>query len=218
MKTKGRKIRHRRTKKHYRKKTKRTKHKKRRTKRRIKRRTKRTKRRMRGGRPGIAIKSSPLKPFAGKWGGDMAAFPPGPMYSPGINNDAKFYGKLNMPLAAPINSHGTGVSKGGGKKRSHKKSCKCKGSCKCMKQRGGGVSQFLANNIPGVSDLRDAYWKGGEVMKDGYNTWFGYGDVADPSPGVQPGLMKQKPEVRPGPDVPTDMKSAALTANKYTVA
>jgi hypothetical protein len=54
-------------------------------------------------------------------------------------------------------------------------------------------------------------------MKDGYNTWFGYGGTADPSPGVQPDLMKAKPEVRLGPDIPTDMKSAAFTANKYTV-
>ena len=70
----------------------------------------------------------------------------------------------------------------------------------CVKNSSGGrktrkgraadaevaVSTFLANNVPGFSDVRDVYWKGGEVLKDGYNTWFGYNKADNTSAGVQP--------------------------------
>ena len=77
----GRKSRHRRT-KH-----------KRHHKRKHKRRTKHRRHRMKGGsRPGIApLNGSPAAPFNEKWGGPARAFPPGPMYTPGVYNDAKYY-------------------------------------------------------------------------------------------------------------------------------
>ena len=109
----GRKSRHRRT-KHKR-------HHKRKHKRRTKHRRHRTKG---GGRPGIApLNGSPAAPFNEKWGGPARAFPPGPMYTPGVYNDAKYYGKLDNPfLPDPTNTHGTGVTLkhgrvGGGKRR-----------------------------------------------------------------------------------------------------
>ena len=228
MAIKGGRRRHRRTKKHHRRKTK---HHKRRRKRR------RTRRRMRGGAlPGIAI-TSPLQPFSGRWGGKMAAFPPGPMYKPGVNNDAKYYGKLDQPLLPdPTNTHGSGVTtthgkiKGGRKrKRGGRKSRKGgrksrKGGRKTRKggrgrrKRGGNISSFLSDNVPGFSDVRDVYWKGGEVLKSGYNTWFGYNSPQNTSAGIQP-IGKNKdvrfPDLVP---IPKDLKSGALQARKFNVA
>ena len=243
MKTKGRKIRHRRTKKVCSRKTKR---KDRRTKRRIKRRIKRRnkrrtkrriKRRMRGGRPGISI-TSPLKPFAGKWGGDMAAFPPGPIYSPGINNDAKFYGKLNNPMYPdPASTHGTGLTKTsgamvGGKKScnctktNHTKQCNCNMSkCKkCAKhkkrrraKRGGNMSNAISNNVPGASDIRDLGWKTGEVLTNKWNQWFGNNPTQNTSAGVQPGLTGGSVPNSDFINVNNVLKSAALSAKNYNV-
>lgn len=220
--------RRRRTKKHRRRKTK---HHKRRRKRR------QTRHRMRGGAlPGIAI-TSPLQPFNGRWGGKMAAFPPGPMYKPGVNNDAKYYGKLDQPLLPdPTNTTGTGVTrthgrfKGGRKRRrggrksrkggrkSRKGGRKSRKGGRGRRRRGGGISTFLANNVPGFSDVRDVYWKGGELAKDGYNTWFGYDKADNTSAGVQP-IGRDKDVVRPEiVDIPQKLKSGALSAKKYTVA
>jgi len=274
--------RRRRTKKHHRRKTR---HHKRRRKRR------RTRHRMRGGAlPGIAI-TSPLQPFNGRWGGKMAAFPPGPIVRPGVVDlDAKFYGKLDQPLLPdPTNTHGSGVTRShgkikGGRKRKrggrksrkggrktrkggrksrkggnpcgsggHGLSCiKCcqrtgGGPCwatdgksctkSCCKhyghygggkktrkggrgrgKRGGSMSSFLSNNVPGFSDVRDVYWKGGEILKDGYNTWFGYNAPVNTSAGVQP-IGKDADVVRPEiVDIPRKLKSGSLQAKKYNVA
>jgi len=193
-------------------------HKKSRTKTRTKHRKKRkTKRRMRGGGTGIAPKGgSPAAPFSGAWGGHMSAFPSGPIYKPGVDNDAKFYGKLNKPFYPdPVNTHGTGVTKTnstvkkGGKRKSRKGG---------KRQRGGSISQFLSNNIPGFSDIRDVYWKGGEVAKNGYNTWFGFDKTTNTSSGVQP-IGKNKNVERPKiVNIPQVLKSGALEAKKYSSA
>ena len=110
--------RHRRAKRHTRRKTK---HHKRRRKRR------KTRHHRGGGRPGISpIGGSPAAPFGGRWGGKMAAFPPGPMYKPSQIGkvDALYYGKLDQPLLPdPTNTFGSGVTtshgkiKGGRKRR-----------------------------------------------------------------------------------------------------
>ena len=193
--------------------------------------------RMRGGsRTAIALKNkSPAAPFNENWGGPAMAFPPGPMYSPGVYDDAKYYGKLNTFLSHPANTHGTGVDKnhgrvGGGKRRrqgkrksrkGRKKSRRKKNKSRKVKRksrnrRGGDISQFLANNVPGFSDIRDVYWKGGEVLKNGYNQWFGFPKVDNTSAGVQPigNVVKVvKPNVA---NVATNLKTGADFASKYT--
>jgi hypothetical protein len=69
--------------------------------------------------------------------------------------------------------------------------------------------------VPGFSDVRDVYWKGGEVLKDGYNTWFGYDRPDNTSAGVQP-IGNSKDVVRPNMvDIPQNLKSGALSAKKY---
>jgi len=202
---------------------------------------------MRGGsRPGISPKNgSPAAPFNEKWGGPARAFPPGPMYTPGVYNDAKYYGKLDNPfLPDPTNTHGTGVTRkhgkvGGGKRRrggrkSRKggrksRSAGCTG-CGCSmgggsrrrrrggsrKRRGGSISQFLSDTIPGFSDVRDVYWKGGETLKNGYNQWFGFPHVNNTSAGVQP-IGKSAKVVRPDVvNVGTNLQTGANAASKYT--
>ena len=230
----GRKSRHRRT-KH-----------KRHHKRKHRRKTKQHRRRhrMRGGsRPGISPKNgSPAAPFNEKWGGPARAFPPGPMYTPGVYNDAKYYGKLDNPfLPDPTNTHGTGVTRkhgkvGGGKRRrggrksrkGGRKSrkggrktrrgghCGCRGVGGGRKRRGGSISQFLSDTVPGFSDVRDVYWKGGEVLKNGYNQWFGFPHVNNTSAGIQP-IGKSAKVVRPDVvNVGTNLQTGANAASKYT--
>jgi hypothetical protein len=227
--------RHRRAKRHTQRKTK---HHKRRHKKR------KTRHHRGGGRPGISpIGGSPAAPFGGSWGGKMAAFPPGPMYKPSQIGkvDALYYGKLDQPLLPdPTNTFGSGVTtshgkiKGGRKRRrggrksrggrKTRKGRKSRGGRKTRKggrgrrRRGGGVSTFLANNVPGFSDVRDVYWKGGEVLKDGYNTWFGYNKADNTSAGVQP-IGREADVVRPEMvNIPQNLKSGALLAKKYNVA
>ena len=224
----GRKSRHRRTKHkrhHKRKHRRKTKHHRRRH-------------RMRGGsRPGISPKNgSPAAPFNENWGGPARAFPPGPMYTPGVYNDAKYYGKLDNPfLPDPTNTHGTGVTRkhgkvGGGKRRrggrksrkGGRKSrrgsgygCSMSGGSR-RRRRGGSISQFLSDTIPGFSDVRDVYWKGGETLKNGYNQWFGFPHVNNTSAGVQP-IGKSAKVVRPDVvNVGTNLQTGANAASKYT--
>ncbi len=230
MPIKGGRKRHRRTKKHHRRTTK---HKRRRHKRRG------TKHKRGGGLPSISpIGGSPAAPFSGRWGGKMAAFPPGPIYAPGINNDAKFYGKLNKPiLPDPTTTHGSGVTKKhgkvGGSKRRRRGGRKSRrggrksrrggrksrrGGRKGRGKKGGNVSNFLANNVPGFSDIRDLSWKGGEVLKSGYNTWFGYSKPQNTSAGIQP-IGNTQNVMRPDmPNIPSNLKSGSLQAKKYNVA
>ena len=220
----GRKSRHRRT-KH-----------KRHHKRKHKRRTKHRRHRMKGGsRPGIApLNGSPAAPFNEKWGGPAPAFPPGPIVQPGVVDlDAKFYGKLNLPmLPDPTSTHGSGVTRKHGKvggsrrRRGGRKSRRGgrksrRGGRKSRRggrrrRRGGSISQFLSNNVPGFSDVRDVYWKGGEVLKNGYNQWFGFPRVDNTSAGVQP-IGKTGKVVRPDPvNVGTNIQTGSDSASKYT--
>ena len=224
----GRKSRHRRT-KH-----------KRHHKRKHRRRTKHRRRhKMRGGGgPGTGIaplNGSPAAPFNEKWGGPAPAFPPGPIVQPGVVDlDAKFYGKLNLPmLPDPTNTHGSGVTRkhgkvGGSRRRRRGGRKSRKGGRKSRKggrksrrggrrsKRGGSISQFLSNNVPGFSDVRDIYWKGGEVLKNGYNQWFGFPGVDNTSSGVQP-IGKVSKVVRPDVvNVGTNLQTGADSASKYT--
>ena len=101
MTIKGR--RRKRTKKHKRRKTRH--HKRRKTIHHKRRKRRKTRHRRGGGLPGISpAGGSPAAPFSGSWGGKMAAFPPGPMYKPGVNNDAKYSGKLDGVIAPPKKS------------------------------------------------------------------------------------------------------------------
>jgi len=170
-----------------------------------------------GGLPGISPRGgSPAAPFNERWGRSMAAFPPGNMVTPGIYNDAKFYGKLNKPfLPDPTNTHGSGVTKKGGK-RKKKRNKKKRGKCSARKKRGGSISQLLANNVPLFSDVRDVYWKGGEIAHNKFNPWIGKSNVANTSAGDQPISHSDVVEIPSMSNVPVALNSGAIQAGKFT--
>jgi len=141
-----------------------------------------------------------FKSFSGKWNDDMVAFPPGPIYKPGVNNDAKFYGKLNMPIYPNPKSTNNGSNI-----RAQ------------TAQKGGNMSSFLASNMPGFSDLRDTWWKGGEMTKDVYNQYFGYKKATNTSPGVQP-IGRNRNIQRPKPVyIANDLGDGARKAAQYKI-
>ena len=118
------------------------KHKRRKTRHHKRRKRRKTRHRRGGGLPGISpAGGSPAAPFSGAWGGKMAAFPPGPMYKPGVNNDAKYYGKLEAVIAPPTNTHGSGLAprhgkiKGGRKRRKSRRKSREKKSKKKSKKK-----------------------------------------------------------------------------------
>ena len=184
-----------------------------------------------GGLP--TVQSSVIMPraFGGTWGGREAAFPPGPIYKPGVNNGTKFYGQLVKPSCgvgrAPATSnYAIYKPKFGG---SRKKRCHHHGKKRCCKKhrrrrggsrrrRGGGISRFLSNNMPGFNDLRDVYWKGGETAKNVYNQYFGRPATANTSPSVQPiGKTEnvKKPAMIP---ISSSYLDGSIQSAKYNVA
>lgn len=162
------------------------------------------------------------------------------------NLDAKFYGKLENPfLPDPATSNKAlgGGRKTKRHRRKHKKSKKTRKSRKAKKhmrktkrrhgkkhrgkkrhskrhrsrrRRGGSMSQLLANNMPGFSDLRDLYWKAGEKTQDLYNTYKGRPAVDNTSAGVQPigkGMKVQRPSMV---SIPANLKDGSDKASQFT--
>ena len=141
-------------------------------------------------------------------------------------NVIAFYGKLNKPfLPDPTNTHGSGVTRkhgkvGGGRRRRGGRKSR-RGGRKSRRggsrrKRGGSMSEFLSNNVPGFSDVRDLYWKGGELVKNGYNQWFGFQPVNNTSAGVQP-IGKEARVVRPDVvNVAANLQTGSDAASKYT--
>ena len=74
------------------------------------------------------------------WGRQMAAFPPGPIYTPGANNmDAKFYGKLENPfLPDPASSN---KALGGGRKTRRRRNKTKTNKKKKMKKQTSGTKR-----------------------------------------------------------------------------
>ena len=86
------------------------------------------------------------------------------------------------------------------------------GSALASTQKGGG----LVDIIPGASDVRDLYWKGGEVIKNLANTYMGKPPVTNTTPGTQPiGGQQQvnKPEV---PNIGANLRDGANYAADFT--
>ena len=165
---------------------------KRKTKRKIKRRIKR-RRRQRGG--GMNLSPS--------------AYPPGPMYKPGVNNGAYYYGVNTRPSSVPgqpydndqpnivpsTNTQGAraqiwvknqeAISTGGPQKGG--------GSCAQNSTSGGGVGkgiagikQALISNVPLVSNLNDAAQNTITGVKNLHQTWIGGTPYPSPNPDSQP--------------------------------
>jgi hypothetical protein len=85
---------------------------------------------------------------------------------------------------------------------------------KSFNMKGGGMFD-LAKNIPGGTDLYDAYWKGGNVVKNAYQTWKGGKQYVDPNPSVQPSLDKPPVQYSPAPDLTHITKTSQTKAAAY---
>ncbi len=160
---------------------------------------------------GIELKTqSPAAPTQHRWGGRIKAFPPGNIYKGGVNNRAKFYGHQTGVVAPPKNMDSliyNRAQKGGRKTRK---------AGKRYRQRGGDISQFLANNVLGFADMRDIYWKGGEMAKGLYNQYLGFRAPTNTSAYIQP-IGKSKAQVRNDPiPIAEDLVSASNKAAQYS--
>jgi len=160
---------------------------------------------------GIELKTqSPAAPNQHRWGGKIKAFPPGNIYKGGVNNGAKFYGYQTGVVKPPRNMDGliyNRAQKGGRKTRK---------AGKRYRQRGGDISQFLANNVLGFADMRDIYWKGGEMAKGLYNQYLGFRAPTNTSAYIQP-IGKSKALFRDDPiPIAEDLVSASSKAAQYS--
>ena len=85
---------------------------------------------------------------------------------------------------------------------------------KSFNMKGGGFFD-LAKNLPGGTDLYDAYWKGSNVVKNTYQTWKGGKQYVDPNPSVQPSLDKPPVQYSPAPDLTHITKTSQTKAAAY---
>ena len=170
------------------------------------------------------------------WGGNMAAYPPGPIYKPSHNTDAKFYGHLSNPFLPDPKAtkkalvggkkhkkkRRTSKKKSNSKRKTRKNHRKKKRSggvkikIKKKAKKGAGISNFLASAVPGFSDVRDAYWGLEAGAKNLYNTTIGFPAVKSPSASVQPigkNVDVVKPKMIP---IPQELREGSSKASVYS--
>ena len=167
-----------------------------------------------GGGCGCDLQSGGSKKVSGfndKWGGRVAAFPPGPIYKPGVNNGACFYGYQTGVMAPPKNTDGlfydTPRFIRGGKRQTKKNR---------RKKRGGNITHFLANNVPGFSALRDAVWKGEELLEDVYNRYRSLPPATNSSVYNQPIANQKRRRTQKNISVGSALLDGANKATQYS--
>lgn len=167
-----------------------------------------------GGGCGCGSQSGGSKNVSGfndKWGGPADAFPPGPIYKPGVNNGACFYGYQTGVMAPPKNTDGlfydTRRFIRGGKRKTKKNR---------RKKRGGNITHFLANNVPGFSALRDAVWKGEELLEDIYNRYRSLPPATNSSVYNQPIANQKRRRTQKNISVGSDLLDGANKAKQYS--
>ena len=169
---------------------------------------------LKGGGCGCDLQSGGSKKVSGfndKWGGRVAAFPPGPIYKPGVNNGACFYGYQTGVMAPPKNTDGlfydTPRFIRGGKRQTKKNR---------RKKRGGNITHFLANNVPGFSALRDAVWKGEELLEDVYNRYRSLPPATNSSVYNQPIANQKRRRTQKNISVGSALLDGANKATQYS--
>lgn len=153
-----------------------------------------------------------FKNFNGHWGGQESAFPPGPVWKGDGNLDAKYYSKLNKPFLP--NPKSSKKALGGRKTRKTRK--RRGGKRKHGRQRGGGLSNLLANNLAGFSDVRDSWWKMQEGGKNLYNQYFGFRPSTNTSAHVQPIGVNKKPPIMKPLDIAGALNTGSKRSSKFT--
>lgn len=99
----------------------------------------------------------------------------------------------------------------GGRKRKNKLGKKSKK----YKQNGGGMSSILSNVLPGYNNVRDLYWKGGEVAKGIFNQYNGNEWGTNTSAGVQP-ISKVAMNNSSPLDLPKMIHDSGTSAAKFS--
>tara|TARA_B100000795_G_scaffold254378_1_gene225244 strand:+ start:13515 stop:13982 length:468 start_codon:yes stop_codon:yes gene_type:complete len=82
-----------------------------------------------------------------------------------------YYAKNNRVFGNPLTTNRAMTGGKGRGKRCIKR--------KCSHQRGGGLSGII-ESIPGGSDLRDVYYKAGNMMGSAWSQYNGYGATNEP--------------------------------------
>lgn len=135
-----------------------------------------------------------------------SAFPPGGPYKQGGSTNGLgkgYYYKNNTTpfLPDPIN-----LNNGVGNR---------------IVQNGGG---FAIENIPGATDIRQAWWQLGTGVKNAYQAWIGGKPYPSPSPSVQP-IGRPGAQGTEGPsgsgaddNIPQTYLAAQNTAAQYTTS
>lgn len=160
--------------------------------------------------------------FNDKWGGPVDAFPPGPIYEPGVNNGACFYGYQTGVMAPPKNTDGLFYDnprfiRGGKRKtKTNKKKRKKKTKRANKRKKGGNVSRFLVNNVPGFSALRDTMWKGEEWLEGTYNRYRGLPPATNSSVYNQPIANQKTRRSRKNIRVGSALLDGANKARQYS--
>jgi hypothetical protein len=93
--------------------------------------------------------------------------------------DQKFYyAKNNRVFGNPLS---TNIGMTGGKRRTKKGKRRIKkGRKRSISHKGGGLSNVM-NSFPGGTDLRDFYYKAGNVVGSAWSQYNGYGPLNEPS-------------------------------------
>ena len=84
------------------------------------------------------------------------------------------------------------------------------------KKRGGNITHFLANNVPGFSALRDAVWKGEELLEDVYNRYRSLPPATNSSVYNQPIANQKRRRTQKNISVGSALLDGANKATQYS--
>ena len=140
------------------------------------------------------------------------ALPPGGPYVQGATNNGLgkgYYYKNNINPYLPDPAYNnSGIPQKGGKRRKKSKRRK-----KRRPQKGGF---FIMENLPGGTDIQQAWWQVGNHLSNTYQAWKGGKPYISPSPSVQPiGQPQETVPVVPEANIPQIYSAAQKKAAKF---
>ena len=140
------------------------------------------------------------------------ALPPGGPYVQGATDNGLgkgYYYKNNINPYLPDPAYNnSGIPQKGGKRRKKSKRGK--------KQRAQKGGFFIMENLPGGTDIQQAWWQVGNHLSNTYQAWKGGKPYMSPSPSVQPiGEPKETVPVVPEANIPQIYSAAQKKAAKF---
>jgi len=145
------------------------------------------------------------------------ALPPGGPYVQGATNNGLgkgYYYKNNINPYLPDPAYNnSGIPQKGGKRRKKSKRRKKQRRKKRRPQKGGF---FIMENLPGGTDIQQAWWQVGNHLSNTYQAWKGGKPYISPSPSVQPiGQPQETVPVVPEANIPQIYSAAQKKAAKF---